>query len=361
FQPVRKVMKMEKLPCCIHTGVGSMPHDDPGYTVDLIIKEVPYAPFWPQLPARDFREEMYYQYSEKFPCWVLDVESKKGYFRDDEDLYQDLANFHEKFLSDEPEDLPISAEYASGLAEYLSRKDEISSMKPRFVKGQITGPISMGLYLTVNRDKPVLYHPELYEAMCTALLANIRWMAKQLKKMGGRDVLIFVDEPYLASYGSGVIHMPEEIVNRSLKEFVDEVKSTGAVSGIHCCGNTDWSVVLRSGVEVINFDAYEYGENFLLYRNDVANFIKEGGVLAWGIVPTLPKAEILPAEEIAGQVEGMADRISPEISIKNVLEHSMITPSCGMGALPVKKGEKILRTTREVSEYLRKKYEMNTN
>ncbi|MCL5036094.1 MAG: hypothetical protein M1269_03150, partial [Chloroflexi bacterium] len=237
-----------------------------------------------------------------------------------------------------------------------SRKMKIAGLKPLYVKGQITGPISLGLYLTVNRDRPVLYHPELFEALRVALKAKIRWMVKQLSQMGGEDVLVFLDEPYLASYGSGVIHMPEEIVRESLKDLVDEVKSAGAICGIHCCGNTDWSMVIKSGVDVLNFDAYGYGENFLLYRNDVSDFIKKGGILAWGIVPTLPKAEILPPAEIGAQVEDMAGRISPDLPLGKVLEHSIITPSCGMGTLSVEKGAEVLSTLSEVSVYLRNKY-----
>ncbi|MCL5036095.1 MAG: hypothetical protein M1269_03155, partial [Chloroflexi bacterium] len=113
---------MAELPRCIHTGVGSMPDKEAAAAVDLIIEKVPCAPFWPQLAARDFREEMYYQYSEGFPCWILDAENKKGYFVDNDQLYDELAVFYEQFMNDTPADLPVSGEYAAGLTEFLSNR-----------------------------------------------------------------------------------------------------------------------------------------------------------------------------------------------------------------------------------------------
>jgi hypothetical protein len=48
---------------CIATGIGSLPIVDPDKAAALSLQYLPEAPFWPQLPQRDFREHMDVQYS----------------------------------------------------------------------------------------------------------------------------------------------------------------------------------------------------------------------------------------------------------------------------------------------------------
>ena len=49
------------------TGIGSLPLTDAQMAVDLILRYVPGAPFWPQLPKCDRREGMIAQFSENLP------------------------------------------------------------------------------------------------------------------------------------------------------------------------------------------------------------------------------------------------------------------------------------------------------
>ena len=80
----------------------------------------------------------------------------------------------------------------------------------------------------------------------------------------------------------------ENIINY-LNEVIDAIKLEGALSGIHCCGNTDWSLLTDTKVDIINFDAYEYSEKLALYSDSIESFIKRGGKIAWGIVPSSEK------------------------------------------------------------------------
>ena len=64
----------------ISTAVGSLPHQDIQLALELVRGTFAEAPFWPQLPKRDFREGMYIQYSEGLPGAVLDLEKQRLYF-----------------------------------------------------------------------------------------------------------------------------------------------------------------------------------------------------------------------------------------------------------------------------------------
>ena len=59
----------------VPTVVGSFPHTDAGLLTELILARFTEMPAWPQLPARDWRESMYVQYSEGLPGAVLDAQA----------------------------------------------------------------------------------------------------------------------------------------------------------------------------------------------------------------------------------------------------------------------------------------------
>ena len=70
----------------IPTVVGSFPHTEPRRLLDRIFSHLPDMPAWPQLPARDWLESMYVQYSEGLPGAVVDRAAQTIYFRGDEAL-----------------------------------------------------------------------------------------------------------------------------------------------------------------------------------------------------------------------------------------------------------------------------------
>jgi hypothetical protein len=109
-----------------------------------------------------------------------------------------------------------------------------------------------------------------------------------------------------------------------------------ALIGIHCCGNTDWSMIMEAAPDIINFDAYEYMEHFLLYPDDISRFIKGGGTIAWGIIPTTNLADDESIENLFLKLKGGFERIIEwGIDAEMLAKGSILTPACGMGTMPV--------------------------
>ena len=78
--------------------------------------------------------------------------------------------------------------------------------------------------------------------------------------------LVVLDEPYLCSFGSAFVNVPRSRRDRGHRRgAVEAIHKEGALAGLHCCGNTDWSLVLSTALDVINFDAYEYFQGLSLY------------------------------------------------------------------------------------------------
>ena len=102
-------------------------------------------------------------------------------------------------------------------------------------------------------------------------------------------VICFIDEPILSAFGSSTyVSVKREDVVALISEVIDAVHAEGAIAGIHCCGNTEWSILIDAGVDIVNFDAFGYGETIALYPDAVSRFITGGGLIAWGVVPTSP-------------------------------------------------------------------------
>ena len=135
--------------------------------------------------------------------------------------------------------------------------------------------------VTDENKRPILYHEMLGDAVPKLLKLKAAWQERELAKISKRTI-IFVDEPYMASYGSsmaaGPLSKPEKIIE-ILNEVFDGI--TG-LKGIHCCGNTDWSILLRTKIDILNFDTYAYASSLALYADDVRRFISHGGVRGVG-------------------------------------------------------------------------------
>ena len=158
----------------------------------------------------------------------------------------------------------------------------------------------------------------------------------------------------MVSIGSSYVNIkPQDAVKR-IEELITEIHNAGALAGIHCCGNTDWGMLLKTGIDIINFDAYEFSESISLYPLELKEFLKSGKAIAWGIVPTSKDKQEQKDSLIKRLNKGFDILAQKDILKKNFLETSLITPSCGCGTLSVAESEKVFNLTLEVSDELRK-------
>ena len=314
-------------------------------------------PFWPQLPQRNFKENMYVQFAQGLPGVVIDEALKKIYINIDKDSYaKELESAYEHYLDGALDYFAVGPDYASGLHEFLSRIKENSSYS--FVKGQIIGPVSFGLTVTDQNNKASIYNQEFCDCLVKVLTMKARWQIRKLREAidagrrtqdAGRktQIIIFIDEPYLVSIGSSFFNIKIEDVARMINELVEAIHSEGALAGIHCCGNTDWGLVLKTGVDILNFDAYNYLETIFLYRMELDNFFKKNGILAWGIVPAYAK-EGLPT------IDSLLQKMAPAQDLKSEVKKKfcLVSPACGLSGVSLERAEEILALTLELARSL---------
>lgn len=332
--------------------IGSTPHTDPAEAVRKVLEYFPDIPAWPQLPQRSFLENMLVQFSEGFPGIVVDAGEKKVYVDTSRDLTAELEHLYSAYLEQNLEFAAVSDAYAAGFRRFL--QDVAALSRPSLaLKGQIVGPVCWGMMVVDPRGRPILYDEVLADALVKHLAMKAAWQERELRKVCP-NVILFLDDPYVAAVGSAYLPLGREQAQALLTEVLSAI---GGLKGVHCCANADWPLLMGTPIDILSLDAYGYAESLALYPEEVYAFLERGGMIAWGIVPTSKAA-------LDETTESLVDRLHRAINLlvrkgipfEKVLSASLITPSCGTGTLSPDLAERVFTLTAEVSAEMRRRY-----
>lgn len=349
-------------PACRPTLIGSMPLKDHLEAHRLVMDHTPEIPTWVQLPV--FRQEgMVAQFLPGMPG--LAVAGDRTYVDTDGSNFEtELVTFYEAYLACAEDsgglDASIFALSDSTAAGFFTLVENLTAaaVEPYALKGQVTGPITFATGVKDQHDQAIFYHDQFRDAVVKLLSLKARWQVRALAKFE-KPVIVFLDEPALAGFGSSeFISITREEVIACLEEVVEAIHAEGGLAGVHVCANTDWSMLLDSSLDIINFDAYAYFDRFILYPDKLKSFINHGGILAWGIVPTLKAEEIEKesAESLRVKWEAQLEQVvSLGLARETVKAQSLITPSCGVGSLSRPLALKVLEMTRDLSRLIRER------
>jgi len=332
-------------------GIGSLPYVDAETALDLIFKYVPQAPFWPQLPKRSHAEGMVAQFSENLPCLEF---SADGLFFNPRDRDGQLETFYDRIIAADLNHFKISQDFALGLHKFY-QKLKISDLSAvKFIKCHVTGPFTFAASINDENKRALLHEKVFMQAIAKGLIMKALWQADFFKEFG-KKIIMFVDEPYLGTFGSAYTPLDREDVVNSLREFTADIKSENILTGIHCCGNIDWSMLTEiEGIDIINFDAFDFMDKFLLYAGNLKSFLARGGIICWGIVPTQQWSGQETAELLLKRLKNGIDTLAKKGIDKELLFNNlMLSPSCGLGSLEPGKAEGVFGLLSELSSRLR--------
>jgi hypothetical protein len=332
----------------IATGIGSLPFLDLKAACGLIFRYLPDAPHWPQLPKTSPREGMIDQFLEGAPGVV--EENGKIFLRPLEPV-EEWERFYEGYEAGTLDAFSISERRARGFYAFV--KEVGRREPPPFIKGQVTGPITLGLTLKDEAGAAAFFNPNLRDMLVKLAAMKARWQEATFQRLvpGAESIIVF-DEPILCSYGSAFMNVSREDVINTLREAAVLLQG---LKGVHICGNTDWPMVMDVGLDIIHFDAYKDLSSFLLYAEPLRQYLAEGGAISWGIVPTdeeaLKKAD---ASSLAARLtQGFEQLVHEGLDPAVLARGSLIAPSCGAGSLSEQAAVKVYQLTKEVSDLLK--------
>ena len=159
----------------------------------------------------------------------------------------------------------------------------------------------------------------------------------------------------MTSFGSAFVSISKGKVINLLEEVFGGISG---LKGLHCCGNTDWSVMFETSTDILSFDAYNYAQSLSRYPAEVKKFLDRGGTIAWGIIPN--DGQSMGKESTASLKDRLEEAMAPftrnGVSFKQLVEQSLLTPSCTLTPLSEEASARALELLVELSIAMRKRY-----
>ena len=302
---------------CSTTAMGIMPHNDVDRALELALSLD--IPFWPQLPNVSIYEDMYVQASQNFPGIAIDFDKERLAFntvRFEQELDEYFVNM------ESPETFALTTEYSTVFHKFLSR--ELQGYK--VIRGQMTGPVSFGFKVLDESLKPIIYNEEVRGILFDFMQRKVNVQYQELKEKNP-SAFVWLDEPGLGYAFSGLSGYNEQQVKEDYHNFIQGLEGP---KGLHLCADVNLPYLLELGVEILSFDAYQIKFMPKEYASSVADFIKRGGVISWGIIPT--ESTILATqtpETLAKLVTEYWEVVAQntDLSAKQIAEQALVAPA----------------------------------
>ncbi|MGZ3535757.1 MAG: hypothetical protein ACXU99_10785 [Thermodesulfobacteriota bacterium] len=323
---------------CGTTAMGIMPHKDVDKALDLALGLD--IPFWPQLPHVSLYEDMYVQTSQNFPGIEINFEKGRLSFHNAK-FQESLEDYFTKM--EQTETYALTPEYSAVFQKFLSR----DLKRYRAIRGQITGPVSFGFKVLDENLKPIIYNDEVKSILFDFIQKKVNLQYQELKAKN-QNAFVWVDEPGLGYVFSGLSGYNDQQAKEDYYQFIQGIEGP---KGMHLCAEVNLPYLLELGVEILSFDAFQIGFMPKEYTLSVADFIKKGGVISWGIIPTeLKTLEAQTPEKLVSLLSGYWGVVSEntDLSLNQIAEQALIAPArCCLVELTIEAAERFKVTNIE--------------
>jgi hypothetical protein len=302
---------------CGTTAMGIMPHKDMDKALELVLGLD--IPFWPQLPHVSLYEDMYIQTSQNFPGIEINFDKGRLAFHTAK-FEESLEDYFTKM--EQTETYALTPEYSVVFQKFLSK----NLQGYRAIRGQITGPVSFGFKILDENLKPIIYNEEVKTILFDFIQKKVNVQYQELKAKN-QNAFVWVDEPGLGYVFSGLSGYNDQ---QAKEDYFNFVQGLEGPKGLHLCADVNLPYLLELGVEILSFDAFQIGFMPKEYTQSVGEFIKKGGIISWGIVPTELKAlEIQTPDKLASILSNYWEVISKntDLSLVEIAEQALVAPA----------------------------------
>lgn len=172
----------------------------------------------------------------------------------------------------------------------------IKKFKSPYACVNILGPFTVSQILRTGAKEQALVDKNYKKLFTQAVCVKGFWAICKIKEYCPDTIpIIILEEPMFNQFGM-LKREDEDVtaenVTKMFEIVVSKLKSAGAMVGIQCMDKCDWSIPIKSGVDLISYDAYNNPNNLCIYSEIVTSFLQKGGLINWGIVPTVSETFI---------------------------------------------------------------------
>lgn len=308
------------------TTIGSLPHLDATQAVELVLSRQTRLPAAPSLPHRNPLESMVAQ-----AAWgIAGVEVEPD---------GSLTIHHDRLDPEAPlGDPELAGEPFHTLRAFLLAVNGRTSP----VKLQLTGPVTLGLALHAAGVDPARAFA-LAGAAVRTRAAGLLDLADALAP--GTPLVVFLDEPGF----TGLMHREFPLDRESAVDLTSSalgVLERRSVTGLHCCGPTDWKLAIQTGPRILSAPL---GLGLEDASEQLSRFLEDGGWVAWGTVPTDEPLGLNPGRLWRQLSATWCDLVQTGCDPILLRTQSLVTPACGLANHGITQAERVLSLTRQVA------------
>jgi hypothetical protein len=217
----------------------------------------------------------------------------------------------------------------------------------RALKGQLVGPITAGSQLFCG-DGSILQDARAVRVLGEYLTRLGRWQIERLRQWE-LPVLLVIDEPALPVIAT---FSPEtsEVLLEVLQTMVANLKSTGALIGIHCCATpAPFDLLSEATPDMISLDVTHDSVGFGVAA--AQRFLADGGMIAFGLIPTVTALDTLDPAILFAAWLLAASQLG---DLGTVARQTLITATCGLGLLSEAAAQQSFRLSTQVGHLVQR-------
>lgn len=307
--------------------MGSLPHADREAAIDFVLSQTPELPAAPTCPTVEPLEQMIPQAAWGIPGVEI---GDDGTVSIPDPAAVIVGELGDRGLEGRP-----FTTWRLFLDRAAGREDPI--------KLQITGPLTLGLMLIQAGLAPK--HAFAVAAKAVSLRAQDLLDLADRRAPDVPRLLVF-DEPGLVGGLRPQLNLGADEVIDLLSGALASIEGR-ARTGVHCCGATDWRLVLQAGPDLLSVPV---GADVTGSAGAIGAFLERGGWVAWGAVAT--------DGPLGEQASGSWRRLSMQWCelVQNgcdpvlLRRQALVTPVCGLALHDEAQADHVFALTRRLAE-----------
>lgn len=313
------------------SAIGSLPHRHVDAAVSVVMAACPDLPAAPSLPGRDPREGMLAQ-----GAWgIRNVEiDRDGSLR--------LVGALDPAAPLDPTPSLETPAFAAMAAFLHANRHRTAPLKLQF-----TGPVTLGLALAAAGADP----SEAFATAGVAVRSRVREVLQHAMRIAPlAPIFAFVDEPGLVSMSSPAFPIDRDDAIDLVSGALAAVEPF-AVTGLHCCGETDWRLALAAGPQIVSLPTVP---EIIDHAGALGVHLDRGGWVAWGAVPTAGPVGVSSDRLWRQLSDTWCDLVQRGCDALRLREQALVTPECGLAGHDPLQAEHILALTVDLAERVRR-------